>query len=101
MEGRRDDARPRAPASGSMVEFRDRDGAPISDLDVTAPFRASVRRGAGSRRRSCLRRPAITKALRRRRCAGPLDPVIEASRGGERLFRSENKLAVGGHSAPN
>ncbi len=76
-----------------MVEFRDRNGAPISDLSVTArfqhPFDASKDRQA----------TLGSDGLEYEGIAAPIAPgrwtlVIEASRGPERLFRSENKLAV-------
>ena len=81
-----------------MVEFRDRDGAPYPGPLVNArfghPFDAALDRSAtlasdGAR-------------LRRGRCAGragPLDLVIEASRGSERLYRSENRIVVAGAAA--
>jgi nitrogen fixation protein FixH len=76
-----------------MVEFRDHDGAPIRDLQVTArfahPFDATKDRQA----------TLASDGLDYEGVASPVAPgrwtlVIEASRGSERLFRSENKLAV-------
>ena len=81
-----------------MVEFRDREGAPIPDLRVTArfqhPFNASLDRSA----------TLASDGLDYEGVAAPIPPgrwtlVIEASRGSERLYRSENKILVAGASA--
>jgi nitrogen fixation protein FixH len=85
----------RAEGSGEriMVEFRDRTGAPIPDLNVTArfehPFDAAKDRLAS----------LASDGLNYEGVATPVGPgrwtlVIEANRGSERLYRSENKLAV-------
>ena len=76
-----------------MVEFRDRNGAPISDLNVTARFQHPF--DASQDRQTTL----ASDGLDYEGIATPVAPgrwtlVIEASRGAERLFRSENKLAV-------
>ena len=76
-----------------MVEFRDRSGAPISDLDVTARFEHPF--DAGKDRETTLASDGVDYEG----VASPVTPgrwtlVIEANRGAERLFRSENKLAV-------
>ena len=76
-----------------MVEFRDRRGAPISDLQVTARFEHPF--DAAKDRQVTL----VSDGLNYEGVATPVAPgrwtlVIEASRGPERLFRSENKLAV-------
>jgi nitrogen fixation protein FixH len=76
-----------------MVEFRNRDGAPIPDLEVTArfvhPFDAALDRKAA----------LASDGLEYDGVAAPVRPgrwtlVIEASRGPERMFRSENELVV-------
>jgi nitrogen fixation protein FixH len=85
----------RAEGSGErvMVEFRDRSGAPISDLHVTARFQHPF--DAAQDRQTTL----SSDGQDYEGIAWPVAPgrwtlVIEASRGAERLFRSENKLAV-------
>ncbi|RBP03539.1 nitrogen fixation protein FixH [Roseiarcus fermentans] len=76
-----------------MVEFHDRDGAPIADLAVTArfqhPFDAALDRtttlvsdGGGYE--------GVATPIGR----GRWTLVIEASRGAERVFRSQNKMTV-------
>jgi nitrogen fixation protein FixH len=76
-----------------MVEFRNRDGGPIPDLDVTArfdhPFDAALDREAR----------LASDGLDYEGVATPVRPgrwllVIEAKRGSERVFRSENKIVV-------
>lgn len=76
-----------------MVEFRNRDGAPIPDLEVTArfqhPFDAALDRVA----------TLASDGLDYEGVATPVRPgrwilVIEATRGSERVFRSENKITV-------
>jgi nitrogen fixation protein FixH len=76
-----------------MVEFHDRNGAPISDLAVTArfehPFDASQDRAA----------TLVSDGDNYEGVATPVGHgrwtlIIEASRGADRLFRSENKLTV-------
>jgi nitrogen fixation protein FixH len=76
-----------------MVEFRNRDGGPIPDLEVTArfehPFDAAFDRVA----------PLASDGLDYEGVATPVRPgrwllVIEAKRGSERVFRSENKIVV-------
>lgn len=76
-----------------MVEFHDRVGAPISDLAVTArfehPFDAAEDRTA----------QLVSDGSNYEGVATPVPPgrwklIIEATRGGERLYRSENKLTV-------
>ena len=85
----------RAEGSGEriMVEFRDRNGAPVPDLQVTArfehPFDAARDRLA----------KLTSDGLSYEGVASPVAPgrwilVIEAGRGSERLYRSENRLAV-------
>jgi nitrogen fixation protein FixH len=76
-----------------MVEFRDRAGAPIPDLAVTARFQHPF--DAAKDRQATL----ASDGLDYEGVAAPVAPgrwtlVIEASRGAERLYRSENKLAV-------
>ena len=77
-----------------MVEFRNRDGGPIPDLEVTArfehPFDAALDRVAR----------LASDGLDYEGVATPVRPgrwllVIEARRGLERVFRSENKIVVG------
>jgi len=82
-----------------MVEFRDRTGAPVSDLQVTARFEHPF--DAAKDRQASL----ASDGLDYEGVASPVAPgrwtlVIEASRGAERLYRSENKLAVV-DTAPN
>ncbi len=76
-----------------MVEFHDKAGAPISNLTVTArfqhPFDASLDRDATLVSDGDNYEGVATPVGR-----GRWTLVIEASRGGERLFRSENKLTV-------
>ena len=81
-----------------MVEFRNRDGGPIPDLEVTArfehPFDATLDRVA----------PLASDGLDYEGVATPVRPgrwllVIEAKRGSERVFRSENKIVVAGTEA--
>jgi nitrogen fixation protein FixH len=76
-----------------MVEFRNRDGAPIPGLAVTArlahPFDAALDRIAA----------LVPDGADYEGIATPVRPgrwmlVIEASRGSERMFRSENELVV-------
>jgi nitrogen fixation protein FixH len=76
-----------------MVEFRNRDGGPIPDLDVTArfehPFDAALDREAR----------LASDGFDYEGVATPVRPgrwllVIEAKRGSERVFRSENKIVV-------
>jgi nitrogen fixation protein FixH len=76
-----------------MVEFRNRDGGPISGLEVTArfqhPFDAALDRVAS----------LASDGLDYEGVATPVRPgrwllVIEAKRGSERVFRSENKILV-------
>ena len=78
-----------------MVEFRNRDGGPIPDLEVTArfehPFDAALDREAR----------LASDGLDYEGVATPVRPghwllVIEAKRGSERVFRSENKIVVAG-----
>lgn len=89
------DVMTRAEGAGErvMVEFRDRDGAPIPDLTVTArfqhPFDASLDRAAS----------LVSDGDNYEGVAAPVGRgrwtlVIEASRGAARMFRSENKLTV-------
>lgn len=83
-----------------LTSIRDRDGAPIAGLDVTArfehPFDAT--RDAEAK--------LAPDGASYQGVAGPVPHgrwtlVIEASRGSERLFRSENKLAVADTAAAN
>ena len=76
-----------------MVEFRNRDGGPIPDLEVTArfkhPFDAALDREAR----------LASDGLDYEGVATPVRPgrwllVIEARRGPERVYRSENKIVV-------
>jgi nitrogen fixation protein FixH len=76
-----------------LVEFRSRDGAPIPGLKVTArlthPFDAALDRAA----------TLASSGLGYEGVATPVQPgqwrlMIEASRGAERMFRSENKFVV-------
>ena len=76
-----------------MVEFRDRDGAPIPDLQVTARFEHPFD-AAQDRQTTLVLRRSRLRRRRKPRAPGRWTLVIEASRGSERLFRSENKLAV-------
>jgi len=86
--------RAEGPGERIMVEFHDRNGAPISDLSVTARFEHPF--DAGKDRQTTL----VSDGVNYEGVATPVAPgrwtlVIEASRGGaERLFRSENKVTV-------
>lgn len=89
------DVMTRAEGSGErvMVEFRDRSGLPISDLTVRARFEHPF--DAAKDRQTTL----ASDGVNYEGVASPVEPgrwtlVIEASRGAERLFRTENKLAV-------
>ncbi len=89
------DVMTRAEGSGErvMVEFRDRRGVPISDLTVTARFEHPF--DAAKDRQTTL----ASDGVNYEGIATPVGPgrwtlVIEASRGAQRLFRSENKLAI-------
>jgi nitrogen fixation protein FixH len=75
------------------VEFRNRDGAPIPGLKVTArlmhPFDAALDREA----------TLVSDGKDYAGVATPVRPgqwtlIIEASRGSERMFRSENKFVI-------
>ena len=81
-----------------MVEFRNRDGGPISGLAVTArfqhPFDAALDRVA-SLASDGLDYEGVATPVR----SGRWLLVIEAKRGSERLFRSENKIVVAGTEA--
>jgi len=90
----------RAEAEGEriMAEFRNRDGGAIPDLEVTArfehPFNAALDRVA----------PLASDGLDYEGVATPVPAgrwllVIEAKRGVERVFRSENKIVVAGTEA--
>lgn len=76
-----------------MVEFRNRDGAPIPGLEVTArfvhPFDAALDRAA-TLASDGLDYEGVATPVR----SGRWTLVIEASRGAERMFRSENKIVV-------
>jgi len=91
------DAMTRAEGEGEriMVEFRNRDGGPISDLEVTArfehPFDAALDRVA-SLASDGLDYEGVATPVR----LGRWLLVIEAKRGSERVFRSENKIVVAG-----
>jgi nitrogen fixation protein FixH len=85
--------RAEGPGERVMVDFRDRTGAPISDLQVTARFEHPF--DAAKDRQISL----SSDGLDYEGVAGPIANgrwtlVIEASRGSEHLYRSENKLAV-------
>lgn len=76
-----------------MVEFHDRNGSPVADLTVTArfqhPFDAALDRAAALASDGGAYEGLATPVGR-----GRWTLVIEASRGGERVFRSENKMTV-------
>jgi len=81
-----------------VVEFRNRDGGPIPDLEVTArfqhPFDAALDRVAS----------LASDGLDYEGVATPVRPgrwrlVIEGKRGSERMFRSENPIVVAGTEA--
>jgi nitrogen fixation protein FixH len=75
------------------VEFRNRDGAPIPGLAVTArlmhPFDAALDRLATLAPHGVDYEGVATPVQ-----SGQWMLVIEASRGSERMFRSENKFAI-------
>ena len=85
--------RAEGPGERVMVEFHDKSGAPISDLTVTAhfehPFDAAQDRSA-----TLLSDGANYEGVATPVGHGRWTLVIEASRGAERLFRSENKMTV-------
>ena len=89
------DVMTRAEGAGEriMVQFRDRAGLPISDLDVTARFQHPFDAAQDSQT------TLASDGEDYEGIATPVAPgrwtlVIEARRGADRLFRSENKLAV-------
>jgi len=89
------DVTTRAAGAGEkiMVEFRDRNGAPIEGLKVTARFQHPF--DSAEDRQTTL----ASDGLDYEGVATPLPPgrwtlIIEANQGDQRLFRSENKLAV-------
>jgi nitrogen fixation protein FixH len=95
QRGWKADVLTRAEGAGErvMVEFHDRNGAPISDLTVTArfehPFDSAEDRTA----------PLVSDGANYEGVATPVPPgrwtlIIEASHGAERMFRSENKMTV-------
>ena len=89
------DVMTRAEGSGEriMVEFRDRRGAPISDLSVTARFQHPF--DAAQDRQATLSSDGVDyEGIASPVAPGRWNLVIEARRGSERLFRSENKLTV-------
>lgn len=76
-----------------MAEFRDRAGAPISDLSVTARFEHPF--DAAQDRQTTLASDGVDyEGIATPVAPGPWILVIEASRGAKPLFRSENKLTV-------
>jgi nitrogen fixation protein FixH len=89
------DVMTRAEGAGErvMVEFHDKSGSPIPDLTVTArfehPFDASLDRSAALVSDGANYEGVATPIAR-----GRWTLIIEAGRGGERMFRSENKLNV-------
>lgn len=91
--------RAEGPGERVMVEVRDRAGAPVSDLEVTARFEHPF--DAAKDRQATL----ASDGLNYEGVATPVAPgrwtlVIEATRGAERLYRSENKLTIA-DTAPN
>jgi nitrogen fixation protein FixH len=89
------DVMTRAEGAGErvMVEFHDKNGAPIADLAVTArfqhPFDAALDRTAA----------LLSDGANYEGVASPIGHgrwtlIIEASRGDARMFRSENKMTV-------
>jgi nitrogen fixation protein FixH len=89
------DVMTRAEGSGEriMVEFRDRSGAPISDLNVTARFQHPF--DAAQDRQTTLASDGVDyEGIASPVAPGRWNLVIEARRGSERLFRSENRLMV-------
>ena len=95
QRGWKADVLTRAEGAGErvMVEFHDRNGAPISDLTVTArfehPFDAGLDRSAALVSDGANYEGVATPIGR-----GRWTLVIEASRGAERMFRSENRMTV-------
>ncbi len=91
--------RAEGPGERVMVEVHDRAGAPVSDLEVTARFEHPF--DAAKDRQATL----ASDGVNYEGVATPVAPgrwtlVIEASRGAERLYRSENKLTIA-DTAPN
>ena len=89
------DVTARADGAGERIvtAFRDKDGNPIEDLKVVARFEHPF-----DETRDAQTTLAAT-GVEYEGVATPVAPgrwtlVIEASRGAERLFRSENKLAI-------
>jgi len=85
--------RPQGAGEKIVVDFRDRSGAPIGGLKVTARFEHPF--DAEEDRQATL----VSNGLDYEGVATPVASgrwtlVIEASRGDKRLFRSENRLAV-------
>lgn len=85
--------RAEGPGERVMVEFRDRRGMPISDLKVMARFEHPF--DAAQDRQTALASDGVDyEGIATPVPQGRWTLVIEASRGAERLFRSENKLAI-------
>lgn len=91
-------ARPKGRAERIMVEFRDRGGAPVSALHVTAlfrhPFDAALDQSV-TLAPDGIAYDGVAAAI----APGRWNLVIEASRGSERLYRSENEIEVAGPTA--
>ncbi len=77
-----------------MVEFHDRNGGADPRPRRHRPIPASVRRGAGPQRPARLRRRQLRRGREPPSRHGRWTLIIEASRGAERMFRSENKVTV-------
>ncbi len=95
QRGWKADVLTRAEGAGErvMVEFHDKDGAEIPDLAVTArfqhPFDAALDRKA-----TLVSDGGAYEGVASPLVRGRWTLVIEASRGAERVFRSENKMTV-------
>ncbi len=76
-----------------MVEFHDRSGAPIPGLTVTARFQHPFD-AAEDRTAALVSDGANYEGVATPVPHGRWTLIIEASRGAERMFRSENKMTV-------
>ena len=77
------------------IEARDRDGAPLTGLALVGQARAPDRQARRSRRsRSASASAGRYSGEASDVAAGIWDLEVEADRGGERLFRSKNRITL-------
>ena len=85
--------RAEGPGERVMVEFRDRNGTPVSNLAVTATFQHPFD-AAQDRTVALLTDGGDYEGIATPIGQGRWTLMIEAKRGAETLFRSENKMTV-------